>query len=43
MPIPDSCDAVSEPVCACDGMTYDNPCLARAAQQTVDHLGACEP
>lgn len=43
VPIPDSCDAVSEPVCACDGMTYDNPCLARAAQQTVDHLGACEP
>jgi hypothetical protein len=43
VPIPTSCDAVSEPVCACDGMTYDNPCLARAAQQTLEHRGACAP
>lgn len=43
VPIPDSCDAVSEPVCACDGMTYDNPCLVRAASETIDHRGACEP
>ena len=43
VPIPTSCDAVSEPVCACDGMTYDNPCLARAAEQTLEHHGACAP
>ena len=43
VPIPDSCDAVSEPVCACDGITYDNPCLVRAALQTLDHRGACVP
>lgn len=43
VPIPNSCDAVSEPVCACDGMTYDNPCLVRAASETIDHRGACVP
>ncbi|MBK8587702.1 MAG: hypothetical protein IPN77_01025 [Sandaracinaceae bacterium] len=43
VPIPTSCDAVSEPVCACDGVTYDNPCLVRAAQQTLEHRGACAP
>lgn len=41
VPMPDSCDAELSPVCACDGTTYDNPCLARAARQTVDYLGPC--
>jgi len=37
---PLSCDAVLSPVCGCDGMDYDNACLAQ--QAGVDALpGAC--
>lgn len=43
VPIPESCDPMSEPVCGCDGTTYDNPCLVRAAAELIDHRGACEP
>jgi hypothetical protein len=41
VPIPATCGLDFAPVCACDGNTYANPCLARAAQQTVQHVGAC--
>ena len=43
VPVPLSCEAEQAPVCACDGVTYDNPCLARQAQQTVEHRGPCQP
>ncbi len=30
-PMPAGCDKHLEPVCGCDGKTYDNPCLANLA------------
>jgi len=43
VPVPESCEVEHSPVCACDGVTYENPCLARAAQQTLASRGACQP
>jgi len=39
---PDSCPGTVDPVCSCDGMTYDNRCLARAAEVQIATDGACD-
>jgi hypothetical protein len=41
MPVPAECPEVSEPVCGCDGVTYENDCARRAATVPKDHDGAC--
>jgi len=38
---PAACPAVIEPVCGCDGTTYDNACAANAAGVNVASEGAC--
>ncbi len=37
------CPAVYDPVCACDGTTYSNACMATSAGASVDHDGECLP
>ena len=35
------CSTLVDPVCGCDGVTYDNACKADKAGVVVDHEGAC--
>ncbi len=39
---PDSCVAVSNPVCGCDGGTYGSECEAAMAGVSIEHRGECE-
>jgi hypothetical protein len=38
---PELCPAIFNPVCACDGTTYSNECVAARAGTSVSSLGAC--
>lgn len=37
------CPATFDPMCGCDGVTYDNPCFAQRARASIDYAGTCVP
>lgn len=41
LPRPRSCPSRRDPVCGCDGVTYDNMCQAVKAGASALHVGAC--
>ena len=40
---PEFCPAVVNPVCGCEGVTYNNLCEASRAGTSVAHGGVCQP
>lgn len=39
--IPVTCAEIFDPVCACDGQTYNNACEAARAGESIDSEGQC--